>query len=155
MHTHARAHTHTHTHTHIQSLSHVRPFVTPWTVAHQAPLSMGFPSKNTGVGCHFLLQGTFLTQGSNLRLLPLVLGRWILYHGATRKALSSLSGMGRIEEWRGGKGSNWCLSAMRTVSSLMGVPSLISHAACSSPWVKETYHPQDGHVTCFSSRFQE
>ena len=30
--------------------------VTPWTVAHQAPLSMGFPSKNTGVGCHFPLQ---------------------------------------------------------------------------------------------------
>ena len=28
---------------------------TVWTVAHQAPLSMGFPGKNTGVGCHFLL----------------------------------------------------------------------------------------------------
>ena len=24
--------------------------------AHQAPLSLGFSSKNTGVGCHFLLQ---------------------------------------------------------------------------------------------------
>ena len=36
---------------------------------HQAPLSMGFPSKNTGVGCHFLLQGIFLIQGSNLGLL--------------------------------------------------------------------------------------
>ena len=35
----------------------------------QALLSMGFPSKNTGVGCHFLLQGIFLTQGSNLHLL--------------------------------------------------------------------------------------
>ena len=32
-------------------------------------LSMGFPDQNTGVGCHFLLQGIFLTQGSNLRLL--------------------------------------------------------------------------------------
>ena len=27
------------------------------------------PGKNTGVGCHFLLQGIFLTQGSNLGLL--------------------------------------------------------------------------------------
>ena len=27
------------------------------------------PSKNTGVGCHFLLQGIFPTQGSNLRPL--------------------------------------------------------------------------------------
>ena len=28
-----------------------------------------FPGKNTGVGCHFLLQGNFLTQGVNLHLL--------------------------------------------------------------------------------------
>ena len=30
----------------------VQVFVTPWTVAHQAPLSMAFSSKNTGVGGH-------------------------------------------------------------------------------------------------------
>ena len=35
-----------------------------------------FSGKNTGVGCDFLLQGIFLTQGSNIYLL---LGRWILY----------------------------------------------------------------------------
>ena len=28
-----------------------------------------FPSKNTGIGCHFLLQGIFPTQVSKLRLL--------------------------------------------------------------------------------------
>ena len=28
-----------------------------------------FPGKNTGVGCHFLLQGILLTHGSNLRFL--------------------------------------------------------------------------------------
>ena len=28
-----------------------------------------FPGKSTGVGCHFLLQGIFLAQGSNLCLL--------------------------------------------------------------------------------------
>ena len=42
---------------------------TPWTVAHQAPLFMGFSGKNTGVGCHALLQGIFPTQGLNLHLL--------------------------------------------------------------------------------------
>ena len=31
-----------------------------------------FPGKNTGVGCHFLLQGIFLTQGSNPHLLCLL-----------------------------------------------------------------------------------
>ena len=53
----------------VKSLSHVRLFATLWTVAHQAPLSMGFSSKDTGVGCHFILQGIFLTQGSNPGLL--------------------------------------------------------------------------------------
>ena len=38
----------------------------PLTAAHQARLSMEFSRQNTGVGCHFLLQGIFLTQGSNL-----------------------------------------------------------------------------------------
>ena len=57
---------------HAQLLSRVRLSVTPWTVARQPPLSMGFSGKNTGVGCHFLLQGIFLTQGSNPRLLCLL-----------------------------------------------------------------------------------
>ncbi|CAN0453615.1 unnamed protein product [Rangifer tarandus platyrhynchus] len=39
--------------------------VTPWTIALQAPLSMSSPGKHTGVGCLSLLQGIFLTQGSN------------------------------------------------------------------------------------------
>ena len=34
-------------------------FATPWTVVHQAPPSMRFPSKHTGVDCYFLLQGIF------------------------------------------------------------------------------------------------
>ena len=50
----------------VKSLSRVRLFVTPWTVAYQAPLSMGFSRQNTGVGYHFLLQRIFPTQGSNL-----------------------------------------------------------------------------------------
>ena len=32
-----------------------------------------FPGKNIGVGCYFLLQGIFLTQELNPRLLPLSL----------------------------------------------------------------------------------
>jgi len=30
---------------------------------------LDFPDKDAGVGCHFLLQGIFPTQGSNLHLL--------------------------------------------------------------------------------------
>ena len=34
-------------------LSHVRLFVIPWTVAHQAPLSMGFPRQEHWSGLPF------------------------------------------------------------------------------------------------------
>ena len=47
----------------------VQLFSTPWTVARQAPLSMGFSRQEYWVGCHALLQGIFLTQESNLCLL--------------------------------------------------------------------------------------
>ena len=43
--------------------------MTPWTAALQTLLSMGFPGKNTGVGCHTLLEGIFPAQGLNLCLL--------------------------------------------------------------------------------------
>ena len=42
---------------------------TPRTVTCQVPVSRGFPGKNIGVGCHFLLQGIFPTQGLNPSLL--------------------------------------------------------------------------------------
>ena len=72
------------------------------------------PGKNTGVDCHFLLQGIFLTQGSNLCLLRLLhwqvdslpsnhlgnpllpdqgstphlcIGRWSINHSTTREIL--------------------------------------------------------------------
>ena len=50
--------------------SYVWLFVYPWTVAHQAPLSMEFSKQEDWN--RFLLQGIFLTQGSNLSLLCLL-----------------------------------------------------------------------------------
>jgi hypothetical protein len=41
----------------------------PWTVACHTPLLMEFFKQEYGVGCHFLLQGIFLIQGSNPCLL--------------------------------------------------------------------------------------
>ena len=46
------------------------PFETPCPIARQAALCpWDFPGKNTGVGCHFLLQEIFLTQESDLLLV--------------------------------------------------------------------------------------
>ena len=56
-----------------RSLSHVWLFVTPWTVARQTTLSLEFPRQDYwSQYCHFLLQGLFWTQGSNLPLLHLL-----------------------------------------------------------------------------------
>ena len=41
-----------------------------WTVGHQASLSMGSSSKNTGVGCHALLQGIFLIRDQTMSPTP-------------------------------------------------------------------------------------
>ena len=54
-------------------------FEIPETVACQSPLSMGF-SPSMGVGCHFLLQGIFLTQGWNPRLLHWQMDSLLLSH---------------------------------------------------------------------------
>ena len=56
---------------HSQVISSVQLLI-PWTVAHQPPLPVNYPSMNIGVGCHFLLQGIFPTQGWNSSLLPLL-----------------------------------------------------------------------------------
>ena len=52
-------------------------FLVPWTVAGQAPQSMGFSRQEHWSGLHFLLQGIFPTQRSNLGLARF---RQILYH---------------------------------------------------------------------------
>ena len=63
-----------------QGLSPVQCFAPPWTVAHQALLSMGYPDKNTGMSCHFLLLGVFPTQGWNPGLLHWQTGSLPLSH---------------------------------------------------------------------------
>ena len=50
------------------TLSCVQLFCDTMDCSPPAPLSMEFPVKTT-VGCHFLLWGIFLTQGSNPHLL--------------------------------------------------------------------------------------
>ena len=52
-------------------LSCVQLFETPWTVARQAPLSMGFSRQEYWSGLPCLLQG-ILEEGSNLYLLHLL-----------------------------------------------------------------------------------
>ena len=62
----------------VKSLSPVRLFATSWAVACTRLLHpWDFLGKSTGVGCHFLLQGIFPSQGSNPGLPHC---RQMLYH---------------------------------------------------------------------------
>ena len=53
----------------VQLLGLIQLSATPWTVASRLLFLWDIPGKNTGMGCHFLLQVIFPTQGLNLRLL--------------------------------------------------------------------------------------
>ena len=71
-----------------KSLSCVRLFATPWTVAYQAPPSMGFSRQGYWNGLLFPSPGIFLTQGSNLGLPHC---RQMLYHLGHREASLSFT----------------------------------------------------------------
>ena len=56
-----------------------------------------FPGKNTGVGCHFLLQGIFPTQGLNPRLL---------HHPPAPPGSLQAVAQGRLAGWHRGQNSD-------------------------------------------------
>ena len=63
-------------------------FATLWTVAHQAPLTMGFPRQEYWVGCYFLLQGGLPNPEIEPMSLPYIscIGRQVIYYWATWEA---------------------------------------------------------------------
>ena len=67
----------------VLSFSRVQLFETPWTVAHQAPLSMRFSRQEYRNGCHFLLRGIFLTREPTSLALPALAGRFFTSVPAT------------------------------------------------------------------------
>ena len=89
--------------------------------------------KNTGVGCHALLQGIFLTQGSNPGLQHC---KWILYYLSHQRSP-------RILEWVAypfSRGSSWprhwtrvsCIAGRFFTNWATGKPSLSTHKAMMS-----------------------
>ena len=74
----------------LSHISRVQLSVTPCTVPAGSSVHVDSPGKNTGVGCHFLLQGIFLTQGSNPCLLHLLF--WCIIHAPTEFILHNTEG---------------------------------------------------------------
>ena len=79
-------------------------FATPWTVAHQASLSMKFSRQKYWSGLPCFPSGDFSDPRLNPCFLRLLHCRWILYHWATREARTC-----RVYhvKCRAGWSSNW------------------------------------------------
>ena len=74
----------------LSRFSRVWLFETLWTVAHQTPLSMGSPGKNTGVGYSALLGRIFLAQGSDPSLcVSCIAGRFFTTEPPDKPASSN------------------------------------------------------------------
>ena len=67
--------------------SRIRLFATPWTIAYQASLSMGFSRQEYWSELPFILQEIFLTQGLNPGLLHC---KQTLYHLSHEGRLPSI-----------------------------------------------------------------
>ena len=81
----------------VKSLSCVQLFVTPWTVATRLLCPWDFPGKNTGVGCHFLLQCMKVKSESEVtQSCPTLATPWT----AAYQALPS-RGFSRQKYWSG------------------------------------------------------
>jgi len=77
----------------LSRFSRVRLCATPETAAHQAPRPWDSPGKNTGVGCHFLLQCVKVKSLSRVQLLATP---WTAAHQAPQSM-----GFSRQEYWSG------------------------------------------------------
>ena len=65
----------------LSSFSHVQLFVTPWTVAHQAPLSMGFSRQEYWSESPFPSPGDLSNPGIKPESLTShCIGKQVLYH---------------------------------------------------------------------------
>ena len=88
--------------------SHVPLFVTPWTIAHQGPLSIGFskPEYRNGLSClppgdlpnpgiePVSLKSPALVKAGSLPLVPIF---FFLIDTESRKEVASICGVGEIE----------------------------------------------------------
>ena len=104
---------------HTQSLSRIPLFVTPWTVAHQAPLSMGLPQQEYWNGLPFPPPGDL----PHPRIEPgaSYIGRWILYHWATWETSKCQRQVEiPIQQW----------APVRSVGTRIGFPTYVSFI----PW---------------------
>ena len=115
----------------VKSLSRVRLFATPRTAAYQAPLSMDFPGKSIGVGCHCLLRSTPITSLKTLQKMPYHLGLNKKFHLCMPpQYFSPNSTLTR-----------WCDQPhLCSNKNLLGV-TVLGHIGRAPSWIIRNYYP--------------
>ena len=128
-------------------------FLTLWTVACQAPLSMVFSRQEFWSGLPCPLQGIFPTQESNLRLLWLLHCRWILYRWATRGVL--------ILHTKGQKSRLYPGEMKKTSNTFLiygllieGLPLVGSHACFTNLFLLKYFRSRKGRLEWKLLKFQ-
>ena len=119
-------------------LSCAQLFVTPWTVACQAAVCLWDSSgKNTGVGCHSLLQGIFPTQGSNLGRR-----RFLLPSEPREKSELKISLLGVFMQWNKifEIKSNFHVAAVVLICKNAPGPDLSNIFICQTAFLKVGFH---------------
>jgi len=71
-------------------LSRVQVFATPWTVAHQAPLSMGFSRQEFWIGLPFPPSGDLPDPVIEPLSLEVLHCRWILYQSLSHQGIPNI-----------------------------------------------------------------
>ena len=95
-------------------------FVTTGTPASQTPLSMGFPSKNSGVDCHsYSWESSRFRDETHISSVSCI-GRHILYHWTTWKPNIVI---GMLNQWRGWQNHE----QMKVLLTLPGADSVIGY----------------------------
>ena len=73
-----------HAYVHAKVLSHVQLFTTPWTIAHQAPLSIEFSRQEYWGGVAILYsRGPSRPRDQTHISCIFCIGRWFVYHCVT------------------------------------------------------------------------
>ena len=137
----------------LRQFTRVQLHATPWTIAHQAPLSMGSSRQEHWSGLPWPPQGIFPTQGLNLFLLQLLYCEWALYRWATGEAhvrlyhqacgLRRMSSMMVTETWK------WMIRVFWTASfwtDFTSGPDISPHQSKNwsrrKEWLRDENHRQ-------------
>ena len=108
-------------------------FATPWTVAHQAPLSMGFPRQEHWSGLLFPPPGNILNPGTELASSALA-GRFFTTWEAPRRSAWSEKGAESVECLM-----NWGHNAWKVRKTLTEAGSLGDRDVACLPSVLAQY----------------